>query len=156
DTRALDALAKRGLFAGQRVAIAPIRTSTRATLEGDPLLSKDIRFYFEPNSANLDRDAVQNQEYLATIKRFLQVSPGSTVLLRGHVDDARVPEFRRQGGEQLVNTMAMQAMELSRQRARAVSDALFAKHPEIDKSRIEAVGRGWEEPTGEQDNALNR
>lgn len=156
DASALDALAKRGLFAGQRVAIAPIRTSTRATLEGDPLLSKDIRFYFEPNSANLDRDATQNQEYLATIKRFLQVSPGSTVLLRGHVDDARVPEFRRQGGEQLVNTMAMQAMELSRQRARAVSDALFAKHPEIDKSRIEAVGRGWEEPTGEQDNALNR
>ena len=37
-----------------------------------------------------------------TIKRFLQVSPGSTVLLRGHVDNARVNEFREQGGEQLV------------------------------------------------------
>jgi NitT/TauT family transport system substrate-binding protein len=37
-----------------------------------------------------------------------------------------------------------------------VSDALLAKYPEIDKSRVEAVGRGWEEPTGATDNALNR
>src|SRR5687768_3124855 len=156
DTTALDALAKRGLFADQKIAIAPIRTSTQASLEGDPLLSKDIRFFFEANSSNLDRNAPQNQEYLATIKRFLQVSPGSTVLLRGHVDNARVAEFRQQGGEQLVQSMALKAMELSRQRAKAVSDALLAKHPEIDKSRIEAVGRGWEEPTGSTDNAVNR
>lgn len=45
-------------------------------------------------------------DYLDTIKRFLQVSPGSTVLLRGHVDNARVGEFREQGGEQLVKSMA--------------------------------------------------
>ncbi len=156
DTSFLDALAKRGLFANQKIAIAPIRASSRAPLEGDPLLSKDIRFYFEPNSSNLDRGEAANQEYLATIKRFLQVSPGSTVLLRGHVDNARVPEFRKQGGEQLVQSMALQAMELSRQRARAVSDALLAKYPEIGQNRVEAVGRGWEEPTGERDNALNR
>jgi NitT/TauT family transport system substrate-binding protein len=156
DTAALDALAKRGLFADQKIAIAPIRTSTQASLEGDPLLSKDIRFYFEANSSNLDRAATQNLEYLATIKRFLQVSPGSTVLLRGHVDNARVAEFRQQGGEQLVQSMALKAMELSRQRAKAVSDALLAKYPEIDKGRIEAVGRGWEEPTGSADSAENR
>ena len=155
-TTALDALAKRGLFADQKIAIAPIRTSTQASLEGDPLLSKDIRFFFEANSSNLERNEVQNQEYLATIKRFLQVSPGSTVLLRGHVDNARVAEFRQQGGEQLVQSMALKAMELSRQRAKAVSDALLAKYPEIEKSRIEAVGRGWEEPTGATDNAVNR
>ena len=156
DTAALDALAKRNLFADQKIAIAPIRTTTQASLEGDPLLSKDIRFYFEANSSNLDRAATQNLEYLATIKRFLQVSPGSTVLLRGHVDNARVAEFRQQGGEQLVQSMALKAMELSRQRAKAVSDALLAKYPEIDKGRIEAVGRGWEEPTGSSDNAENR
>ena len=90
DTSFLDALAKRSPFSEQKIAIAPIRTSTQAALEGDPLLSKDIRFFFEPNSSNLDRNAPQNQEYLQTIKRFLQVSPGSTVLLRGHVDNARV------------------------------------------------------------------
>ena len=42
----------------QKIAIAPIRTtSTQAALEGDPLLSKDIRFFFEPNSAVLDESA---------------------------------------------------------------------------------------------------
>jgi NitT/TauT family transport system substrate-binding protein len=156
DTSFLDAIAKRSPFSEQKIAIAPIRTSTQAALEGDPLLSKDIRFFFEPNSSNLDRNAPQNQEYLQTIKRFLQVSPGSTVLLRGHVDNARVNEFRQSGGEQLVQSMALKAMELSRQRAIAVSDALLAKFPEIDKSRVEAVGRGWEEPSGATDSALNR
>jgi len=156
DTSFLDAIAKRSPFSEQKIAIAPIRTSTQAALEGDPLLSKDIRFFFEPNSSNLDRSATQNQEYLQTIKRFLQVSPGSTVLLRGHVDNARVNEFRQSGGEQLVQSMALKAMELSRQRAIAVSEALLAKFPEIDKSRVESVGRGWEEPTGATDSAQNR
>ena len=156
DTSFLDALAKRGLYADQKIAIAPIRSSSGASLEGDPLLSKDIRFFFEPNSSNLDRNEQKNQEYLATIKRFLQVSPGSTVVLRGHVDNARIAEFRQSGGEALVKNMALKAMELSQQRAKAVSDALHAKYPEIDKSRIEAVGRGWEEPTNSTDPAQNR
>ena len=156
DTGFLDMLAKRSPFAEQKIAIAPIRTATQAALEGDPLLSKDIRFFFEPNSSNLDRNAAQNQEYLQTIKRFLQVSPGSTVVLRGHVDNARINEFRQSGGDALVQSMALKAMELSRQRAIAVHDALLAKFPEIDKSRVEAVGRGWEEPTGSSDAAQNR
>jgi NitT/TauT family transport system substrate-binding protein len=148
NTSALDELAKKGVFADQKIAIAPIRTATQAALEGDPLLSKDIRFFFEANSAALDRNAPQNADYLDTIKRFLQVSPGSTVLLRGHVDNARVAEFREQGGEQLVKSMALKAMELSRQRALAVSEALRQRHKEVDASRIEVVGRGWEEPSG--------
>jgi NitT/TauT family transport system substrate-binding protein len=156
DTSFLDALAKRGLFAEQKIAIAPIRTASQASLEGDPLLSKDIRFFFEPNSSNLDRSAQQNQEYLQTIKRFLQVSPGSTVVLRGHVDNARIEEFRQAGGDPLVQSMALKAMELSRQRAKSVNDALLAKFPEIDKTRVESVGRGWEEPTGSTDPAQNR
>ena len=155
DVSYLDALAKKGLFADQKIAIAPIRTATQASLEGDPLLSKDIRFFFEANSAALDKEAPQNAEYLDTIKRFLQVSPGSTVVLRGHVDNARVPEFREQGGEQLVKNMALKAMELSRQRALTVSEALRQRHKEIDASRIEAVGRGWEEPAGAESD-LNR
>jgi NitT/TauT family transport system substrate-binding protein len=155
DTTALDALAKKGLYADQRIAIAPIKTSTQASLEGDPLLSKDIRFFFEPNSANLDKDAKQNLDYLDTIKRFLQVSPGSTVLLRGHVDNARVGEFREQGGEQLVKSMALKAMELSRQRALSVSEALRDRFKDLDATRIEVVGRGWEEPAG-PDSELNR
>jgi NitT/TauT family transport system substrate-binding protein len=155
DTTALEALAAKNLFADQKIAIAPIKSATNTAIEGDPLLSKDIRFFFEPNSAVLDRSALQNVEYLDTIKRFLQVSPGSMVLLRGHVDNARVNEFREQGGEQLVKNMALKAMELSRQRATAVRDALIERHNNIDASRIEAVGRGWEEPASPNSD-LNR
>ena len=155
DSSALDALAKKGLYADQRIAIAPIKTATQASLEGDPLLSKDIRFFFEPNSAALDKEAKQNLDYLDTIKRFLTVSPGSTVLLRGHVDNARVGEFREQGGEQLVKSMALKAMELSRQRGISVSEALRDRYKDLDASRIEVVGRGWEEPAG-PDSELNR
>ncbi len=148
DLAALKALQTEGKFADQVVAIAPIRSAARDQLEGDPLLSKDIRFFFEPNSSRLDNQAKQNLEYLDTIKSFLQVSPGSMVLLRGHVDNARVDEFRKQGGDELVKTMALKAMELSKERAVAVRTALLEKHPGIDAKRIEIVGRGWEEPAG--------
>jgi NitT/TauT family transport system substrate-binding protein len=155
DPRILDGLARAGLHADQKVAIAPIRTQAGGSLEGDPLLRKDIRFLFEPNSAALDRKARENAEYLDTVKQFLQVSPGSVVVLRGHVDDARVPEFRKQGGEELVRSMALKAMELSRQRALAVREALLERHKAIDPKRVESVGRGWEEPAG-KDSSLNR
>lgn len=153
DLAALQVLEASGAFAGQTVSIAPIKTHDRVVLEGDALLSKDIRFFFEPNSAVLDMRAPENQDYLDTIKRFLQVSPGSVVLLRGHVDNQRLAEFEQQGGQALVRSMALKAMELSRQRAQAVSDALLERHPGIARERVELVGRGWEEPVsadGEQ------
>jgi NitT/TauT family transport system substrate-binding protein len=151
----LQALQQKGQFAGQTVAIAPIRTGGAVSLEGDALLSKDIRFFFQPNSAELDPDARENLGYLDTIRGFLQVSPGSIVLMRGHVDDARVAEFRQQGGEALVRSMALKAMELSRQRAQSVRDALLARHPTLDPARLELVGRGWEEPSS-PDSEQNR
>ena len=155
DSQFLDALASKPEFAKQTIAIAPIKTHGGVSLEGDALLSKDIRFFFEPNSSNLDREAQQNQDYLDTIKGFLQVSPGSVVVLRGHVDNARVPEFEQQGGQALVRSMALNAMELSRQRAQSVRDALLKKYPTIASDRIEMVGRGWEEPAG-SDSDMNR
>jgi NitT/TauT family transport system substrate-binding protein len=155
DLSHLQALQQAGRFAGQTVAIAPIRTGAGVSLEGDALLSKDIRFFFQPNSSQLDPAASENLDYLDTIRGFLQVSPGSIVLLRGHVDDAKVGEFRQQGGETLVRNMALKAMELSRQRAQAVRDALLARYPTLDPARIELVGRGWEEPSG-ADSEQNR
>jgi NitT/TauT family transport system substrate-binding protein len=155
DGKALAAIAKAGHFADQKIAIAPIRTQREASLEGDPLLKKDVRFFFLPNSAALDKSAQENAGYLDLVKQFVQVSPGSIVVLRGHVDNARVAEFRRDGGEELVRAMALKAMELSRQRARAVRDALLERHKGIDPRRVEAVGRGWEEPAGPDSN-LNR
>ena len=59
----------------------------------------------------------ENIDNLDSIKRILEVSPGSHILIVGHVDDSNIPELRRQGGEQLVESMALAAMQLSKDRA---------------------------------------
>ena len=153
-TQALDTLEKAGLFKDQTIAIAPIRSGGGASVESDPLLSKDIRFLFEPNSATLDMSNQDNIRSLEAIKRMLQVSPGSTMLLRGHVDNARVEDFRRQGGEAYVRQQALRAMELSKNRAAEIRKLLIERYT-VDPKRLDIVGRGWEEPSG-SDSAQNR
>jgi NitT/TauT family transport system substrate-binding protein len=147
DGSALKAADASGQFAQEVVAIAPIKSGAASAIEGSPLLSKDIRFLFQPNSSELAADSPENRKYLETIRDYLQVSPGSMVLLRGHVDNARVSEFRDQGGEALVHTMALKAVELSKARADAVRKALL-DFTKVDPARVETVGRGWEEPAG--------
>lgn len=146
-TAALTGLQAAGEFKEQRIAIAPIRSAAGASLEGAPLLSKDVRFFFEPNSSALDMARPENMQFLGSIKSYLQVSPGSLIVLRGHVDNARVEEFRKQGGEPLVKSMGMKAIELSKQRAAEVKRVLIERL-KLDSQRIEAVGRGWDEPAG--------
>ena len=150
----LDAIEKTGIFKEQVVAIAPIRSGSGTSVETDPLLSKDIRFFFEPNEAKLDMTNNANIQNLESIKKMLQVSPGSTMLLRGHVDDANVPEFKRTGGEAYVRQMALKAMELSKNRAAEIRRLLIEKY-NVDAKRLDIVGRGWEEPAG-KDSAKNR
>jgi NitT/TauT family transport system substrate-binding protein len=154
DTSALQAIDKTGLFKEQKVAIAMIRTSSAGSLEADPLLSKDIRFFFEPNSATLDQSNPDNTKNLESVKRLLQVSPGSTLLLRGHVDNAKVEDFRKQGGEAFVRTQALKAMQLSKDRAAEIKKLLVDRF-NVDPKRIEITGRGWEEPSG-PNSELNR
>ena len=153
-TQALDAIEKAGLFKDQTIAIAPIRTAATGSVESDPLLSKDIRFLFEPNSYALDMTNQENMRNLEAIKRMLQVSPGSTMLLRGHVDNARVDEFRKTGGEAYVRQQALRAMELSKNRASEIRRLLIERY-NVDPKRLDIVGRGWEEPAG-PDSAQNR
>lgn len=150
DARHLEAIQKAGKFANQKIAIAPIRAngnSGGASVEGDPLLSKDIRFFFQPNLAVLDMSNKDNTSNLEAINKLLKVSPGSMVLLRGHVDNAMVETFRRQGGETLVRSRALAAMQLSKERANEVKKKLQELY-KLDSDRLEAVGRGWEEPAG--------
>ena len=83
------------------------------------------------------------------------MSPGSTILLRGHVDSSLVEEFRRQGGEPFVRKMALKAMDLSKNRARGGQAAGDRASYGVDPARLEIVGRGWEEAAG-TDADLNR
>jgi NitT/TauT family transport system substrate-binding protein len=140
-------------YAHQKVSIQPIRSSGGRALEENPLLTRDIRFYFAPNSAVLESNPDNDKNY-DSIKQLLQVAPGSTILLRGHVDNSLVPKFREEGGEPFVRQMALKAMELSRQRADAVRIELTRRY-NLPATRIEIVGRGWEEPAG-SDSDKNR
>jgi len=150
----LKVLDQSGAFKDQTVAIAPIRAAAGAPVEGDPLLSKDIRFLFAPNSSNLDTNNQDNLKNLEAIKRLLQVSPGSTVLLRGHVDNSMVEEFRRRGGEVFVRQMALKAVDFSKQRANEIKRLLIEQHG-VEAKRLDSIGRGWEEPLG-PDHEQNR
>lgn len=146
NTSALEAIRASGAFANQVAEIKLIQT-VENNLEV-PTLSRDIRFLFEPNSANVDLNNPQNQEDLEYMARMLRISPGSTLLLRGHVDNSRVPEFEAQGGAELVQRMAMRAVQLSRERCDSVAKALVDRH-QVDRGRVEIVGMGWREPLGE-------
>ncbi len=147
DPAPLQAAEKSGAFKDQKIAIAPIKSGTGGTVENDPLLSKDIRFLFQPNSAVLDQSQAENLRNLAAIRQLLTVSPGSTILLRGHVDNSLVEDFRKKGGEAFVRQMALKAVELSRSRAGEIQRLLVEKHG-VDAKRVEIVGRGWDEPAG--------
>jgi NitT/TauT family transport system substrate-binding protein len=158
DLQHLKALEKSGAYKDQKIAIAPVKGGGDRTLEADPLLSKDIRFFFEPNSSKLDLtgpDKQANEENLAAIKKLLQVSPGSTVLLRGHVDDSLMETFRKQGGEAFVQKQALAAAQLSKDRADEVRRALTQKHA-IDQKRVDIYGAGWNEPVSKTDPDQNR
>jgi NitT/TauT family transport system substrate-binding protein len=158
DLSHLKALEKAGAYKDQKIAIAPVKTGGDRALEVDPLLSKDIRFYFEPNSSKLDlkgNDKGANENNLASIKKLLQVSPGSTVLLRGHVDDSMIPTFRKEGGESFVQKQALTAVQLSKDRADEIRKHLVEKH-KIDAKRIDIFGAGWNEPVSREEPDLNR
>ena len=103
------------------------------------------------------RSTSSNQENirnLEAIRKLVQVSPGSTLLLRGHRDNALVARFRQQGGEAYVRTQALRAVELSKDRAAEIRKQLNERY-KIDNARIDIVGRGWEEPVS-QDSEQNR
>jgi NitT/TauT family transport system substrate-binding protein len=143
---ALKAIQKSGLFSGEVAQIKPIKSADATQLE-TPILARDVRFLYQPNSARLDMSSKKNLEDLAYLAKMLQVSPGSTLLLRGHVDNSRVAEFEASGGAALVQKMAMKAAQLSKDRANGVRDQLV-KDYKVDTSRIEVVGCGWREPLG--------
>ena len=154
DTQYLKALEQNGAFKDQQIAIAPIRSSGGSSVETDPLLTKDIHFLFSPNSTSLDMNNPDNAKNLEAIKQLLQVSPGSTVLLRGHVDNSMVETFRQQGGEAYLRTMALRAIDFSKQRASEIKRLMVEKYG-ADPKRLDTVGRGWEEPVS-TDNEQNR
>jgi NitT/TauT family transport system substrate-binding protein len=94
-----------------------------------------------------------NIKNLEAIKKLVQISPGSTLLLRGHVDNLQAEKFKRDG-QAVYQRASLEAMKLSKDRAGEIRRLLIEKY-QVDPKRIEVVGRGWEEPAG-TDSAANR
>ena len=145
DLSALKALQASGAYAGQVAQVVPIKGEAVGPAEDEPLLSKNIRFVFQPNSSALDQDNHTNAAALADFAHLLQVSPGSRVLLRGHTDPSLKERYREEGGDALVNQVSLTALQLSKDRAAEVGRTLTEQY-RIDPARIRSVGKGWDEP----------
>jgi NitT/TauT family transport system substrate-binding protein len=152
---ALKAAAAGGAYAGDVAAITPLSSGPTAPSEVDPVLSKDIRFLFEPNSSNLNMKDPENLKNLNAIKKILDVSPGSKIILVGHVDNSRIPELRKTGGQALVDKTALEAMQLSKDRANEVMKQVISVE-KADSKRLEVVGKGWTQPVSSTDPEKNR
>lgn len=155
DLKSLKSIEKAGAFNDQKIAIAPIRSTGGTPVEKDPLLNKDIRFYFNPNSADLDLKKAENLKYLDDIKKLLAVSPGSTILLRGHVDNTYIEEIRKHGGDEFVKKMALAAKDLSKNRAKEIK-RLVIERCGVNPERLEIFGCGWDEPISATEPERNR
>ena len=105
-----------------------------------------------PNSSNLDRNAPQNQEYLADHQALPAGEPGlHRAAARSRRQRARrgiPPAGRRAAGARAWRSRPWSCRGSAPRRSATPCSRSI---PEIDKSRVEAVGRGWEEPTASTD-----
>ena len=156
DAAHLKAIADGGKYKDQKAAIQPLKGGGKAERGADEaLLSKDIRFFFDPNSAKLTAANAENTKGLGNITQLLKVSPGSTILLRGHADGSLLEKFRQEGGEAKVREARLTLKNLSKARCAEVKQMIQEKFS-LDPARIEAQGVGADEPTGKGPDADRR
>ena len=83
------------------------------------------------------------------------MSPGSTILLRGHADGSLVADVRAKEGEAKAREHLISLKTLSKARCQEIKSILEEKF-NIDAARIESQGVGAEEPTGKGPDADRR
>ena len=157
DLSGLKAAASNAVFKDQKASIMPLKSKAGSieTSTDTPILSKDIRFFFKPNSSALEAGQKENADGLESIRQLLRVSPGSMVLLRGHADGSRVAEIRQKEGEAKARETLISLKTLSKARCAEVKGVLQDKF-KLEGSRIESQGVGAEEPTGKGADADRR
>lgn len=123
------------------------------------VLSNDVQLYFDPQK--LDFDLSENTEAMKENARLLgriaeQTEFLATTMLKlvGHLDTAKVEEFRAKGNQAFIEASA-QAKLVSKKRAEYVKKLLVEKYG-IDADRIMTEGRGWDSPIDPEDPDKNR
>jgi len=115
---------------------APIRSGQ--SLQTEPFLTRQLPLTFPPNRGVPTHD---HPELFAQLVAMLKLAPGSTMRLRGHVDDSLADHFRKEETLEQWEARALGAMDLGEQRAEWVRRRLIAEG--ADGGRIETEGRGW-------------
>ncbi len=156
NTSALKKAADSGDYKAQVAAIVPRASQGGAVAEIDPVLSKDIRFLFKAMSHDLDMANVENQKNLDAIKRILDISPGSRIMLVGHVDPTGMAAIRKQYGEAGVASAAKEAKQLSLERAIEIRDQLMKRFSTIEPKRLDILGMGWDQPVTQKESEGER
>ncbi len=158
------AIAAKGLFPNQKNRIADSFNQKAAfdisDLENQRVvLTNDVQLYFEAQKLDFDIRS-QASEIRANLRLLEQVSEqgkflATTIIkLVGHLDTAKVEEFKSQGTQAFIEASA-QAKLVSKRRAEFIKKVLVEEYG-IESERIFTEGRGWDNPVDPEDPAKNR
>lgn len=123
------------------------------------VLANDVQLYFEAQRLDFDLSAntaemKENARLLAKVAEQTEFLATTMVKLVGHLDTAKMEEFRAKGTQAFIEASA-QAKLISKKRAEFVKKTLAEKYG-IDAERIVTEGRGWDSPLDPENPDLNR
>ncbi len=164
NTSIIDAIAAGKEFAGQKNLIADSFNKKAAFDIGDlenqrVVLSNDVQLFFDAQKLDFDPDSQtpeikENMKMLEKVAEQTEFLATTIVKLVGHLDTAKVEEFRAKGNQAFIEASA-QAKLVSKKRAEFVKKMLVERY-KIDADRIVTEGRGWDNPIDPEDPNKNR
>jgi outer membrane protein OmpA-like peptidoglycan-associated protein len=123
------------------------------------VLAADIKLFFEAQRLDFDTkaktaEAKENMRLLGKVAEQTRFLGTTMVKLVGHLDTAKLEEYKAKGAQAFVEASA-QAKLISKRRAEFVKRVLVEEF-KVDPDRIVTEGRGWDQPIDAADPAANR
>ena len=154
DRSVIEEIGKKGIFKSQKNGMIGSFNKTAkfniSDLENQRvILANDIKVYFDAQKLDFDVDSkdanvVANMKMLGDVASQSKVLATSVIKLVGHLDTAKVAEFKALGPQEYAEAAA-QAKATSKGRAAFIAKVLVEKFG-VDKDRVVTEGRGWSEP----------
>ncbi len=158
------AIDKKGDFASQKNAMANSFNKKAgldiSDLENQRLVLKNnVELFFEAQKLDFDINSTSdeiknNMRLLGQVAEQTKFLATTVVKLSGHLDTAKVAEFKAQGNQQFIEASA-QAKLISKKRAEFVK-SVMVKHFGVDPDRIVTEGKGWDNPISDDPNKNRR
>jgi len=113
------------------------------------VLTNDVKLFFEAQKLEFDLNSgtpemIENKRMLNTVSEQTKFLATTVVKLIGHLDTAKVEEFKSAGNQKFIEASA-QAKLVSKKRAEYVKKLLVETYG-VDPERIITEGRGWSDP----------